>query len=110
MMQKSSVAIAGRSGRNPRGAAALLILCLGIVAGGSAVGDSSEGPEAPPPAVRLLVFLVDEKGTPRIADALTCPLETRVLHSTGARGSLDYLRYSFTPHRGDPAHHTSLSF
>lgn len=59
---------------------------------------------------RLIVFLVDPSGGVRIADALTCPMEVRVNRHTGTPETLDFLRYSFTPHHADLPQHWTVSF
>lgn len=72
---------------------------------------SDEAPAAAPTeTVRLVVILTDPSGTPRIADALNCPLDVRVFHTTGEPQAADWLRYSFTPHATDRTQHWTVSF
>lgn len=83
-----------------------LVACAALALGAA-------DPNAAPPArgpLRLLVILVDPHGVPRIADALTCPADVRVFHSTGTANAPDWLRYSFTPHAADETQHWKVSF
>lgn len=84
----------------------ILALALALVVPAAA---GNEGEKAPAP-LRVVVFLVDAAGKPRLADALTCPAEVRVNHHTGTPHELDFLRYSFTPHPATPQHHWTVSF